>query len=265
MTDLSPFDARKPWLLQLFRWYARGYMARHLHAVRVSREGDRPELPEGPVVVVMNHPSWWDPLVAGELSDLLPGRVVVAPMDAHALKGYGFFAWLGVFGLERGRAGWRRLLAVADEVGARSDGVLWITPQGRFADVREPVELKPGIGHVLHRLGGATLLPVAVEYTLWSERKPEALARVGQPVAVPDGRVHEPEEWTALVTRLLSETQSALARDAISRDPQRFRVLLSSRSGVGGVYDLWRRLRARLRGERFDTEHGAIMRQAEAP
>jgi hypothetical protein len=43
----------------------------------------------------------------------------------------------------------------------------------------------------------------------------------------------------------------------MSRDPQRFEVLHGGQAGVGGLYDLWRRLRARLRGERFQAAHAA--------
>ncbi|RUP23196.1 MAG: glycerol acyltransferase, partial [Methylobacterium sp.] len=48
-----------------------------------------------------------------------------------------------------------------------------------------------------------------------------------------------------------------LSADVISRDPARFRTLVSGRKGVGGLYDLWRRLAARLSGRRFDAAHRA--------
>jgi hypothetical protein len=46
-----------------------------------------------------------------------------------------------------------------------------------------------------------------------------------------------------------------LAEDAIARDPSRFVTLHQGREGMGGIYELWRRLRAALRGERFDARH----------
>jgi hypothetical protein len=41
------------------------------------------------------------------------------------------------------------------------------------------------------------------------------------------------------------------------QDPSRFEILLGGRAGVGGTYDLWRRLKAKLRGESFQAAHGA--------
>ena len=32
---------------------------------------------------------------------------------------------------------------------------------------------------------------------------------------------------------------------------------------MGGLYDLWGRAKALLRGERFEAEHGAVVRKAE--
>ena len=50
-------------LLGLFRRYARYYIRRHFNAVRLSRAGRLPALPAEPLVVYVNHPSWWDPMI----------------------------------------------------------------------------------------------------------------------------------------------------------------------------------------------------------
>ncbi len=39
-------------------------------------------------------------------------------------------------------------------------------------------------------------------------------------------------------------------------------TLLAGRSGVGGVYDQWRRLKSWARGRRFDPSHDAATRGA---
>jgi DNA-binding FadR family transcriptional regulator len=53
----------------------------------------------------------------------------------------------------------------------------------------------------------------------------------------------------------LAATMDRLAEDAIARDPARFATLLQGREGMGGIYDIWRKARAALRGERFDPRH----------
>ena len=59
-------------------------------------------------------------------------------------------------------------------------------------------------------------------------------------------------DWTAVLGAWLEAAQDALAAEAIARDPSRFELLVGGKAGVGGVYDLWRRLRALVRGERFE-------------
>jgi hypothetical protein len=43
----------------------------------------------------------------------------------------------------------------------------------------------------------------------------------------------------------------------MQRQKDAFDVVLRGKAGVGGVYDLWRKLKARLRGDRFAVQHGS--------
>lgn len=214
--------------------------------------------PDRPLIVYLNHPSWWDPLVCLEIAlRLYPDRRHYGPIEAVALARYGFFGRLGFFGVEPGTArGARRFLDVSLDVLRRPAAALWVTPGGRSCDPRErPVVLQPGLGHLARRLKCGVVAPLALEYPFWDERFPEALARFGEPVDVEDVGMRA-ADWNTLLTERLAEAQDLLAEDAKSRDLARFDTLLSGDAGVGGVYDLWRRVRARFRGERFRREHG---------
>ena len=55
---------------------------------------------ELPLVIYANHPSWWDAaLVPVLLTRLFPSRRSFAPIDAVALRRYGFMRRLGLFGI----------------------------------------------------------------------------------------------------------------------------------------------------------------------
>jgi 1-acyl-sn-glycerol-3-phosphate acyltransferase len=208
-------------------------------------------------VVVLNHPSWWDPLVCTVLSELFPGRAHFAPIEVEALGRYRFFERLGFFGVRAGSvAGAREFLCVGRAVLRRPDTALWVTGQGRFTDPRErPPGLRPGVAHLVQGLD-VTILPLALEYPFWSERFPEALARFGEPIRIEGGAQPDARQWLSVIENGLATTQDALAAEARARDPAAFQVVLGGRAGVGGIYDIWRRLRAWLRGERFHPEHG---------
>jgi len=238
-----------------FGWYLRWYFSRRFHAVRLSCTG----LPDGiagrPVIIYGNHPSWWDPALYILLATLLfPGRRCYGPMDAKALGKYGLFERMGVFGIAlnspRGAAHF-----LSTSLGILSDpgSILWITAEGEFTDPRRrPIQLRPGIAHLARRVPGAVILPLAIEYTFWNESKPETLVRFGPPIESGGGTV---AEWTARLEAELTRTMDALSAESMQRDPALFRRLLRGRAGVGGIYDLWRRGRAVVMGQRFDPRH----------
>jgi hypothetical protein len=138
---------------------------------------------------------------------------------------------------------------------SRQNSVLWITPQGHFADVRQrPLNLSSGLAHLALRSPDCVVLPVALEYSFWEEKTPEALVRFGAPVMGLD--LHEAARTPNRFELHLQDTMDALAQDSIGRNAAAFKTILSGRAGVGGVYDAWRRLKAGFQGEQFRAEHG---------
>lgn len=254
----EPLPYRSEFLIRWFVWYVRRYQLRPAFtAVRLACDGNPQPLPPGaPLVVALNHASWWDPLICVVPMDMFPGRRYFAPIDAAMLEKYGLFKKLGFFGVEQGSArGAARFLKTSQAILAQPDTALWITAQGTFADVRtRPVVLRPGLGHLLHRQPGVHVLPLAMEYTFWNEKRPEVLLRFGTPV-VSTGREQSAEYWTNQVASALTEALDQLATAAQSRDPGRFRTLWTGTRGISGVYDAWRRLTHRFRGQRFEPGH----------
>lgn len=251
-----------PLLLVWFTWYARRHLRRHFHSLRISKAVQPPANLHLPLVVYSNHASWWDPLVGLVLArEFLSDRAVYAPMDAAALERYSFFKRLGMFGVEQGtRRGAVQFRRMACRILAGADRALWLTPQSRFADVRErPVAFKGGIGHLPNLAPRVCFLPVAIEYVFWEERLPEILVRFGGAYETDSEEMKlGPEVMTEFFAGRLAEAQDHLAVEARQRRPERFCCLLRGRAGVGGVYDRWRSLQAKWRGESFQPEHGSL-------
>jgi hypothetical protein len=209
-------------------------------------------------VVVLNHPSWWDPILCFILSNLWPDRNDYAPIEAAALKKYGFLGKVGLFGIETGTmAGAEQFLRTSRAILADDRSTLWVTAQGRFTDPRErPTRLRSGVGHLAAGMDRGVIIPVAIEYPFWDERTPEGLVGCGPVVDVADHPGQSPRRWTGLIEQALEAAQDNLAAEAMTRDPSRFISLVEGKAGVGGVYDLGRRLRSWVRGRKFRPEHG---------
>jgi 1-acyl-sn-glycerol-3-phosphate acyltransferase len=249
--------ARSPALCSFFGSVMRRQMQKHFHAVRIAKAGP-PRLPERHATIVYsNHPSWWDPAFFIVLTaTLLRGRKGYGPMEAAQLERYGFMRRIGVFGIEPdSRRGAAAFLRTGSAILADPEAVLWITAEGAFADPRlRPVRLRPGTAHLMARLEEIVAIPLALEYPFWTERLPEALCRFGKPLHSADGG--SVASWQERLENELAVNMDALAIDAIAREPARFELVLRGRSGVGGLYDVFRRARAAVRGESFAPEHG---------
>lgn len=245
-------------LLKFFLAYSRSCVRKNFHAMRVLSAAMPPGGCAGPCVFYANHASWWDPLVFLLLSrEFFPGRAAYGPIDAAMLERYGIFRRLGFFGVEKSAArGAREFLRMSRAILASSNNALWLTPEGRFTDVRErPLQMREGIGALAAREPDAWFVPVAVEYTFWKEPKPEILVAFGEPVS-PRNEMDRPSgEWTRFFADRLSGTQDALAQGSRARNPADWLVVSRGRGGVTWIYDTWRRLWARLRGGKFHREH----------
>lgn len=258
----KPADALPPVAKRQLHWfevYVRFYLRRNFHGLHLLKQADLDRLAGYPLLVCVNHPSWWDPLIGLYLSQrFFKARQQYAPIAAKGLAKYRFFERLGFFGIDtHRRAGSARFLRIGETVLSHPNGALWVTPQGDFTDVRHrPVTIEPGVGHLAHRLGRFAMLPLALEYTFWNERFAEAFACFGQPVLVSNGREHRASEWNQKFAAALETTQDALSTLVQMRDPGLFESLIKGGAGVGGVYDFWRASKARLQGKRWQPEHG---------
>ncbi|WP_338665711.1 lysophospholipid acyltransferase family protein [Pararoseomonas sp. SCSIO 73927] len=257
MAEPSPLALRDARLFAFYHFIFRRFFRRHMGALRVPAWGMPPDAGERPLIVLANHPSWWD----GVAFMLLPVRLfsdrqIYIPMEAAALAKYRFMRRLGVFGIEPGPRGAVAFLRTAKEVLAGPRAMLWMNAPGRFQDVRErPVAIAPGVTRLPEIAPEAIVLPLALDYVFWTERRPEMLAAFGEPLEARELLALDREAREERIRAALTATMDRLAEEAMTRDPARFAVLVSGAEGMGGIYDLWRRVSALVRGRRFDPRH----------
>lgn len=249
---------KNPYIERWFTGYTRKYLQRSFHRVLLS--GELPDRGEGPVVVCMNHSSWWDMLLAFWLSRDVLGWDGYGPMDERQLRRYRILSRIGVFGVDReSLAGGRDFLAYARELLDGTDRALWITAQGELTsnDLR-PVRFYSGIAHVVQAVGRCRVVPAALDYEFWDEKRPEVFVRFGPARQVEAGESFQRRALLRDLERSLEAEMDTLAGLRRTRDASNFRMLLGSSAGISPVYDGIRRLGARLRGGEYQAEHGAV-------
>jgi 1-acyl-sn-glycerol-3-phosphate acyltransferase len=243
-----------PRFAKVFGWYTRRLFQKKFSAVRLAH-GSRELLSsvagtDAPLVIAMNHSSWWDPLIAVLLGRALcPRRWACAPIDAPMLAKFGMFKKLGLFGIDPDDP--RGLPEMAEYVLTRfaqdRKPTLWITPQGRFSDVRDPVVIRPGVAAILARCvppsAPPVVLSVAIEYAFWLEQKPEVFLRLVH-VEPPDSP--STPHWHRALESTMQANAQALAKLVQARDTGAFELLLD---GVGArtqpLMELWLRLQGK--------------------
>ncbi len=172
------------WLMDWFCWYARRMIRKNFHvfAIDLSTFDYGSIANNVPLVIFSNHPGWWDPIVGMLLCrDYFKDRVFYAPIDAEALNKYRVFRKLGYFGIQANvRKGASDFMDQASYVLQSGSGSLWITPEGRFTDVRDYRQpLMPGLAHLAAKIPNIHCIPLAIEYVFNEQRHPHLLCKLG--------------------------------------------------------------------------------------
>jgi 1-acyl-sn-glycerol-3-phosphate acyltransferase len=259
----SKMPVSKKWLVDGFLRFTRRMVAKQFISFGIQRELlDLSGIDEQtPIVVYANHASWWDPICAMQIRHhAFPSRIFYAPIDADALANYRIMAKLGFYGLRlKTSSGASEFLAMTKLILESQNAAIFITPEGRFTDVRDySVPLMPGLAHLASKSNQVAFIPMALEYAFWDESRPQMFARLGAAmVSGGDTAPCSKSEWNELLTRRLRQTQSELADSVISRDAGRFEHIIASRPIRLGWYDYFRSWASRMEGKRFDPRHGS--------
>lgn len=246
-------------VMGFFDRYVARYLRRRFHRVHLWSHADAVAVPRRrPTIFAMSHASWWDVLVGYHLARRVIGVESYAPMDEAQLARYRILTRLGIYSVDRGSpAGVRAFLRYTADLLGQGHAV-WITPQGEIAPHwRRPVRFQEGIGHLVRRVRGVAVVPVAVAYEFLDEPRPEILVRLGPPHIIDDA-----EETGALVHRLEADLErelDALLGALAARDLSAFTVILEGATSASLVYDRIRRVRAWSTGRPDPARHGAVV------
>ena len=263
--DAAALPRISPFLLKGFQRYIPRLLRKNFNAVRLANNFVPAIPPDQPTICYLNHPGWWDPILAFYLNKrFLDGRTVYAPIDEAALQQYPVFRKLGFYGLEMDSPeGAKRFLRTTRTLLENPTTAIWMTPGGKFSDPRERTLLQPGLSHVLANISRSasqpaswslSVIPIALEYTFWEERTPEALVQFGATINVGPSDRTKPE-WNSILEDALAAVQDDLARKSIARDYGAFATLEDGAAGAGGLYDAVRKVKSLIGLGSFHARH----------
>ncbi len=212
--------ARKSaWFRRWFAGHIAGRMQASFETVRVAgAQHLRDALAAGPVVLIANHTSWWDPMVALVLTERVAPCDSYAMMDASNLVRLPFLGLIGAFGVDLTNAsdGAAVIRYAARLLGGPGKAVV-VFPQGRERPVTErPLGFRRGSAEVA-RVAKARTVPVALRYEFMGTERPHLFVDVGEAFEperdVEAGRAHHERA----VTEGLDRIDGALREGALER------------------------------------------------
>lgn len=213
------YAAKSPWFCKWFSRHAEKLLAKNFSAVYIyGLEGLNEVASQQPILLVANHSSWWDGIVAIYLSHRLLKLDGYAMMDANNLKRLRFFAKIGGFGIDRQVPGdTHAALDYAETLLAHQGRIVWIFPQGSERPNQErPLHFHRGAANLAFRSPEIKVVPIGLRYEMQHQPQPYAYISVGTPLAYPSSETDYQMQQEFAVIHELDRIARALT------NPRRF-------------------------------------------
>lgn len=203
----------------LFSFYNRNLIRRRFHSLRISGLTEIVGRDvRVPLLLYANHSSWWDGLVAFEISRKCSLESFIM-MEERQLEKLFLFRKLGAFSVikENPREALKSIDYAAQILKKDFRRSLWIFPQGEILpnDLR-PVRFFNGISRIIKKTGRVQILPVAIRYEFLGNFKPEIFVKIEKPEMFEIDVDFQPKKYTDFLaiqlTRVLDELKDEIAR-----------------------------------------------------
>lgn len=213
-------EAKKSrWFEEVFAVYNRNLLKRRFYSLDVSglkflKNPNR----DAPFLIYANHSSWWDGLVAFQISRQAESENFIM-MEEKQLKKLFLFRRLGAFSVvrENPRAAAKSLSYAANLLKENSNRTLWIFPQGEILPNDErPLNFYRGISRMIEKIGRVAAVPLAIRYEFLGEFKPRIFVKIGAPQLISVDKSFDAKASTKQFEQRLTETLDALKDDVLT-------------------------------------------------
>lgn len=214
-------EARKSvWCERIFAVYNSNLIKRRFNSLQVSGLDFLTARDKNlPLIIYANHSSWWDGLVAFQISREIKLDSFLM-MEEKQLRKLRFFRKLGAFSVirEKPREAAKSIHYAADILQEKSNRAVWIFPQGEILpnDIR-PLRFYNGLTKIIEKVGICHTVPVAMRSEFLGEFKPDIFVKIGEPDIHNDDKDFFSKKMTALFEKKLTETLNALRTQILTK------------------------------------------------
>ena len=248
MITAAPSKRARSLAVRYFRRRVRkSFAGVHISGLEHLKGWDHDRSPSGPLLIVASHTSWWDAIMPILLSFDLCDLEAFGVMEEAQLTRYRFFRRLGMFSINPGdpRSALESL-RYGSNLLTGTNRVLWYFPQGEIVPSgTRPIEVQPGTGRLIGLTRELSILPIAFQYELLDNERPDTWIKIGAPVKIKSDE-HHADDHDNLVQVELTKTMDTLREDVIERNFGSYQTVLTGRLSIDRWWD-------RIRGKSSGT------------
>jgi len=173
-----------------------------------------------PLIIYCNHSSWWDGLVAFQISQKTNLDSFVM-MEEKQLKNLFLFRRLGAFSVirEKPREAIKSINYAAKLLIENSARTLWIFPQGEILpnDLR-PIKFFNGLSKIIEKVGTCLVTSLSIRYEFLGEFKPQIFVKIEEPNLISIETGFNVKQLTEELTESLTGNLDLLKHDIINQN-----------------------------------------------
>lgn len=211
---------------EIFAVYNRNLLKRNFSSIRFS---DLHSVKTNkPNIFYVNHSSWWDGLVAFQISRVIKADSFVMMEEKH-LRKFFLFRQLGAFSVirENPRQAVESLNYAIKLLTCKPTATLWIFPQGEILpNDSRPLLFYNGLSRVVEKLGNCTVTSLAVRYEFFNSYKPEIFVKTGKPKYFSSNELINRKTLTKIFEDDLTETLDDLKKDVSTQNIDCYQTII---------------------------------------
>jgi 1-acyl-sn-glycerol-3-phosphate acyltransferase len=214
------------WIENAFEIYNKNLLRRRFNSLRVNNLELLSD--NKPSIIYANHSSWWDGLVAFQISRSIKADSFIM-MEEKQLRNLFFFRKLGAFSVvrENPREAVKSLKYAINLLEENKNRTLWIFPQGKILpnDIR-PIKFYNGLARIIEKTKSCVVSSLAIRYEFLGAYKPDVFIKIGQTEIFGARDVSNSKELTAKLEKNLTELLDELKSDFCSNNLKHYKNII---------------------------------------
>lgn len=222
-------EAKKSkWFEELFAIYNRNLLKRRFNSLQILNLKELQQTKQ-PQIIFVNHSSWWDGLIAFEVSRAAKLNSFIM-MEEKNLQKYFLFRRLGAFSVNKSslRDLSQTILYASSLLRNKKPQTLWIFPQGEIQSSKlRPITFNSGVIKILEKVENCQLLPLCINYHFAGNFKPEIAVKIGRKIVTENLRLDNRKTAAAELSEILTNLIDSLNEEIAAGDLQSYENILT--------------------------------------